>query len=317
MPLLFAWFAACRRLGRLASVVVCSFALLASSVGAEAPTSNAGTGGGPAIWQVAGEAGQLFLFGTIHLLPADEGWQTPALRAAMRAAGSLTLEVAAADIATPEMTQFTMREGFFADGGTLGGTIDGALHERLKALASQLGLPMASLERMRPWLAAISLTMVYAQSQGFAQESGAEAWLSRGFTEMEKPILGLEDPLTGLKALAGPSPAAQEAMLAETIGQLADGGDILHQLHQAWRAGDTESLGALLLDGMQNQPELYQAIIVERNNDWVPKLEVLLATPGVHMVAVGAAHLIGEDSVIALLRQKGYEVRRLGDVVAR
>jgi uncharacterized protein YbaP (TraB family) len=62
---------------------------------------------------------------------------------------------------------------------------------------------------------------------------------------------------------------------------------------------------------MRAQEDLYQSLLIDRNANWTPKIEILLETPGTHLVAVGAAHLIGDGSVIDLLKQKGYDVQRL------
>ncbi len=49
-------------------------------------------------------------------------------------------------------------------------------------------------------------------------------------------------------------------------------------------------------------------MIVRRNLNWLAALEERLARPGITFVAVGVAHLVGDDSVVALLRGKGYSV---------
>jgi uncharacterized protein len=79
-----------------------------------------------------------------------------------------------------------------------------------------------------------------------------------------------------------------------------------------WRSGDIDSLNNLIIDSMKkDSPKMYQSILVDRNNNWIPKIEQYFATSEVEFVLVGAAHMIGEDGLINLLVKKGYKVTQL------
>ena len=57
--------------------------------------------------------------------------------------------------------------------------------------------------------------------------------------------------------------------------------------------------------------EMYQALLVKRNQAWAERIEPLLAEGRRPLVAVGTAHLLGPDGVAALLEARGYTVRRI------
>jgi len=79
----------------------------------------------------------------------------------------------------------------------------------------------------------------------------------------------------------------------------------------AWSGGDDARLATLLDDGF-NHPALFDALLVARNRAWIPQIESLLAREGeTALVVVGAGHLLGESSVVDMLRQAGYTVERL------
>jgi uncharacterized protein len=81
----------------------------------------------------------------------------------------------------------------------------------------------------------------------------------------------------------------------------------------AYMAGDKDQLLEFLLDpaGWENSPEgAQEAFLDERNKAWVPQIERMLGE-GTPFVAVGAGHLVGENSVVDLLRAKGYELERV------
>jgi uncharacterized protein YbaP (TraB family) len=65
----------------------------------------------------------------------------------------------------------------------------------------------------------------------------------------------------------------------------------------------------MLADVKQN-PLMYERLLVERNRNWLPELEKLVARPRPAFVVVGAAHLVGPDGLIALLSAKGYRVEQ-------
>ena len=71
-------------------------------------------------------------------------------------------------------------------------------------------------------------------------------------------------------------------------------------------------IGALERHGYTKQDleELQRTLLDDRNADWIPKLETLFAQDHV-FVAVGAGHLMGPHGVIALLKQRGYEIARI------
>lgn len=273
--------------------------------------STALAGDGPAMWQVVQGNSKVVLFGTVHLLPPNTSWQSDVLKAVVEDASSLTLEVEDAKAAAPALQKFTFENGLYPSGQSLERAIGPEDFAKVQSVSQNLGLPGNALNPMRPWLAALSLTLQYAQLEGFQVDAGAEAWLTQQFISRNKPILGLEDPVKALGAVANHDDDVQKTMLMDTVEQLSDGGSILGDMHDAWLVGDLEALDVSLLQPMKEQKELYQTLLLDRNAEWTPKIEMLLKTPGVHLVAVGTAHLIGEGSVIDLLSAQGFEVRRL------
>ena len=86
----------------------------------------------------------------------------------------------------------------------------------------------------------------------------------------------------------------------------------LAAMRRYWREGDGEQLDRMMREEMAEFPELFERLIVERNRAWIAPLEAQLADPGDELVVVGAAHLVGADGVVAMLRARGHAVQRLG-----
>jgi uncharacterized protein YbaP (TraB family) len=109
----------------------------------------------------------------------------------------------------------------------------------------------------------------------------------------------------------GMTPAQQEQMLTEALKEVdTERGNIL-ALTTAWKAGDAPAVERIVLDDVNDDPVLYQRLLVERNRAWLPKLEALVARNARAFVVVGAAHLIGPDGLLAMFKAKGFKVEQL------
>jgi uncharacterized protein YbaP (TraB family) len=100
-------------------------------------------------------------------------------------------------------------------------------------------------------------------------------------------------------------------MLRETLQEISNFKKDLQQIIDAWKTGDTKALEKLTLDAMRDYPQLHKKLLIDRNKQWVDKLQKLHASGKTVFVVVGAAHLVGKDSVIDLLNAKGVKTRQL------
>jgi uncharacterized protein YbaP (TraB family) len=85
---------------------------------------------------------------------------------------------------------------------------------------------------------------------------------------------------------------------------------IVYTIVEAWARGDTDALEKLFLTEMKSYPDLYTRLLVERNANWVASVETCLEQKTSCFVVVGAAHLVGPDSLVAMLQKKGYKVEQ-------
>ena len=95
---------------------------------------------------------------------------------------------------------------------------------------------------------------------------------------------------------------------------LEDAGDIAKQMTtivDAWRIGDTDRLEREMIADLADLPELYASILADRNADWAKQIEALTDDDTSYLIVVGTLHLVGPDSVQALLAKAGYPSRQL------
>ena len=265
----------------------------------------------PALWAVKDADTTIYLFGTVHLLPQDTDWHFPGLDKAL--ADSQVLYVEITDDDQANMTALVLRYGMDM-AHPLSGLLTPFDRDRLERAARLADVPggIAALNLMRPWLAALTLTVAPLTKAGLDPAEGVDRQLRAAMTKAGKPVRGLETAEQQIRFLADLPQAMQLAMLRSTLRDTDRATVDLNAIIEAWKAGDEAALARLENDLMRREtPELYQRLLVERNEAWAKRIAGMLQQPGTLFIAVGAAHLAGPDSVQAQLARDGIGVQRL------
>jgi uncharacterized protein YbaP (TraB family) len=167
---------------------------------------------------------------------------------------------------------------------------------------------MLVLERMKPWLAAMTLAVPALRRAGFDPAFGVDRHFYDRAKAAGRPVRGLETVAYQIERLDSLPMPVQVEMLRAVLGdvdtQVASVGAIV----SAWTSGDVAALERLLLQEFRASPEVYQRLLVERNRAWTPQIAACADEPAPCLVVVGGAHLVGPDSVVAMLRQAGFSV---------
>jgi uncharacterized protein YbaP (TraB family) len=263
------------------------------------------------IWRVA-KAGRTvaFLVGSVHVLTKASYPLPPAFDAVYAQTKVLIEEVDIGESSDASAVLATASKAVFTDGQTLKTVLDAPIYARVSEKAEAAGLPMMILDRMKPWLVAMTLTVPDLQRAGFDPAQGLDRHFYERARADARPVRGLETAAYQIDRLNGLSMPVQvdmlHAMLDDVDTQIKSVGEIV----EGWRSGDVPALERLLLREFQESTEVYQRLLVERNRNWAPAIaECRPAEPC--MVVVGAAHLLGPDSVVVLLRKAGFTVEQM------
>jgi uncharacterized protein YbaP (TraB family) len=261
------------------------------------------------LWTVEGQRNTIYLLGSIHVLRPGDGGLPLAAERAYEDAEQLVMEIDLDDAAAdPSAMLATMQQAaLLPDGKTLRGVL-GADYESIRERAGQSGLDLAMLDRFAPWFVATLLLQMELAKRGFAPELGIEARLASRAGGDGKPIQGLETAEQQFAVLSGLPLAEQKRFLLMTLEESTQLDAQVDELVGAWQAGDTDALARMLSDEFEDFPELYRPLTEDRNRAWVEQLDDLLDDRDDYLVVVGALHLVGRNSVVDLLRQRGYTV---------
>lgn len=291
-----------RRMSRLLALFALTLAA-ACSKAPEAPPVQ----GGPALWQVQRGAFKGWLFGTIHVLPKGVAWDTPAIKEAMTGADRLILE--AADLQDEQKTL-----GLFEKMGRSTGLppLEQRVPAEEKAALDKAmrdgGTNTQLLSGYESWAAAMLLSAASQQDLGVSQSDGVEPVLIDTFKQAKKPIGGLETVERQFGAFDTLPEAAQTRLLVQTVHEAKGMKALYDRILKAWLKGDMEAIAKEDEVGEQPDPMVEEAILVQRNRNWVKAIEPMTGKP---FIAVGAGHLTGRENLIDLLEARGFTVTRI------
>jgi uncharacterized protein YbaP (TraB family) len=166
---------------------------------------------------------------------------------------------------------------------------------------TETGIPAPAWEKMRPWFAAITLSIAPVQKMGFQAENGPEGVLTRAARAAGKQVTGLETFEGQLSIFDGLSQKGQVQLLESTIDELPTAGDTMQRMVDDWAKGDPDALAKEMNEAIKDSPEVAKTLLTDRNTRWAAWIAERMKRPGTVFVAVGAGHLAGPDSVQAQL----------------
>jgi uncharacterized protein YbaP (TraB family) len=282
--------------------VVVFVALLTTGTSAQSP-------GKHFLWKVEDGKGQAaYLLGSLHVLTADAYPLAAPIEKAFAESKTLVEEVDLDEMNDPMQMMAALAKAMLTGGQTLDQLVSPATFADVKKRAEEYGMPMAAVQRMKPWLVAITLMAPTLQSAGFKPELGIDKHFFDRAKEKGLKRQALETLTYQIDRFDQMSPKLQEEMLIATIEDLDTQVSGVKDMVRAWTSGDIDTMEKLTLTAFVQSPELYQRLLLERNQNWMPHVERCLADNAGCFIVVGAAHLVGKDGLPVLLAKKGYKI---------
>lgn len=261
------------------------------------------------MWKVEGDAGaSAYLVGSLHVLTADSYPLNAKMNKAFEESKVLVEEIDLAEASDPAQMMSALMKAMLSDGRTLSQLVGPDVYAEVQRRAEKIGMPMVAINRMKPWLVAITLMAPTLEAAGFKSELGVDRhFYDRAVTAGMKRQ-ALETLQYQLDRFDGLSMKLQEELLKTTMADLDTEVANVKELAQAWSFGNVAAIEKTTLSALKESPELYTRLLVERNNNWMPQIETCIKQNAGCFVVVGAAHLVGPDGLPTLLAKKGYKV---------
>ncbi|MET0309397.1 MAG: TraB/GumN family protein [Sphingomonas sp.] len=263
----------------------------------------------PALWVVKDDDTTIYLFGTVHVLKPGLSWFDEAVKAAFDKSDEVVLEMIEPDAAT--MADIVMRKAINANGDTITEALPADKREAYTKALADSGVPAAMLDHFKPWYAAVALSVLPLKKLGYDPESGAERTITAAAKASGKELIGLETPEQQIGYFDTLPKELQVKFLVSTLDDYSKMGSELDKMVASWAAGDPDTLGKTMNEGMRETPEVGKILLTDRNARWADWIDKRMAKPGTVFIAVGAGHLAGSDSVQAFLAKHNLKATRI------
>jgi len=262
------------------------------------------------LWKVQSGANVMYLAGSVHALTADAYPLNPVYQRAFDASSVLVEEIDLAEADPLAGGLGLLAKGMYTDGRTFSSAVS---RETAALVAEKLKGPPLALELiqpMKPWMVTLMLEALGAQSAGLDPELGLDKHFYNLATDGRKQVIGLETVQYQIDRFDKMPDAMQEQLLRSELAEMETEKTSLRTLLTAWQSGDAAAIEKMLLMSFTDNPAAYNSLITERNRNWMPQLDACLKRSTPCFVIVGAAHVVGPQGLLALLRQRGYQIEQ-------
>ena len=260
------------------------------------------------LWKLSGRHASVFLLGSIHLFKAEDYPLAASIERAFTNAGIAAFETDIGEMERRAMQPETLAKTLLPAGETFRDQLSAQTYTLFTNYAAEIGLPLFALEQLRPAVAALALVELECKKLGFDPENGIDLHYYKLARKAGKSLMALESLDFQLDLLTSFSKQENELLVKSTLQDIKTTRQDFAEILRAWKCGDAPGLEKVLNSMAVEAPAIFKRLVTDRNERWTPKLEEWSRGQTNAIVIVGAAHLVGKDGLVELLRRKGLNV---------
>ena len=260
------------------------------------------------LWRVRSETTTVHILGSIHLMKPEAYPLGGAIEDAFANAEAVMFEV--------DLDQLTgaalklLAAGSLPRGQRLRHVLPAETWGLAESRLVDLGMDVEGVQSMRPWLLAVSITSAELARAGYDQTAGIDLHFFDRAKRSGKRRLALESIDFQVELFADLSREEDADFLRYTLDELDTLIPMVDELVEHWQSGHVAEVESLLTEAYREFPDLFRRLVSDRNRNWLPQIEDLLAGHEPAMVVVGALHLVGEQGLVEQLRRRGFLVEQ-------
>ena len=263
------------------------------------------------VWSVRSGDNVIYLGGTVHLLRPGDYPLPDEFEETYQASSELYFETDIAAMSDLSVQAQLLQQLTYSDDRSLRTVLSDEAYTALSAYTQTAGLPIVMLEKFKPGLLISTLQILVFQSMGFTPQ-GVDAFFHTRAVADGKAEGQLETVQEQIGFIAAMGEGNETEFILLSLKDLTETGNVIDGMIGAWRSGDAQGLSELFVEDMKVEaPALYDTLLLERNLKWIPQINRMLQDADTEFVLVGAAHIVGENGLLDLLSQEGYEINQL------
>ena len=264
-------------------------------------------------WQVQSENAKLYLLGSIHY--ADESFYPlrREITQAFTSSDHLVVEINVDADKAKRYRDLIQQKGTYEGGATIRDDISEETYRQLQYRLRRLDMPYDMVNKQKPGILVLTLTAVQVMKMGFMPEMGIDAYFLKSAVDSSKHIIELETIDDQMDIFLNITDA--DLLLRETLYSLDEAETLMIDMTHCWKMGDEACHEKILFeDAVTRYPSfmrIYDRLFYERNENMANDIKGFLDGKGTYFVVIGAGHLVGDKGIPKLLRDAGFDVRRL------
>ncbi|KFO67656.1 hypothetical protein ER57_09450 [Smithella sp. SCADC] len=263
------------------------------------------------VWVVSSSKAKVYLAGSFHMLRASDYPLPAEFFAAYKNSRKIIFEIPPDETGNMgNMAEF-LGGAIYSDGTTLKDHLSSEAYAKVEKFCKERNYPLELYRLFKPALFVMTLTVQEMNRIGADPQKGVDYYFKEKALQDGKATGGLETVDQQLRLLLSMETIVGSDQVLESIDEFKQIETALGEYLAAWRKGNEPKMEELYISGLTLYPKLYKTIVVDRNNKWIGNIKNFLNDSGNTMVIVGAAHLVGPDGLINLLRKQGYKVVKL------
>jgi len=263
------------------------------------------------IWKVEKGSEVVYIGGTIHLLRESDYPLPEEFLNAFANADILVLEADMGQLKSLEVQQKIMAGATYPPGEGLDQVLSKEAYDALAEYCQQNGLPLVALNQFKPSLVSLTILGLEMQKLGLSVELGIDINFYQRAVSEGKNLIYIETIDEQIAYILAMGEGQESEFMLKGLSDLHKMPEQFEDMIQYWKTGDDDKMEDLILAEFREEyPELYESLIKGRNELWLPQIEALFLTEEDELVLVGAGHLIGEEGIITMLKERGYSVEK-------
>jgi len=262
------------------------------------------------VWKIQKDDETIYLGGTIHLLRSKDYPLPAEYNEAYELSDSIYFETDLQALENPKVEKSMMENMLLENGKKLSTILSPEIYNELKEHAKTRGINLIDYDHLKPAMILFTLTIIELKNMGINTTGVDQFYLDKAIKD--KKYLGkLESVKKHVQYMVTMGEGDEDNLIKQSLKDLKQTKKYFKRIINAWRNGHVKTLNTLFVSDMKKYtPKLYQSILVERNNNWMPIIQSLFKNDTKEFILVGVAHLVGKDGLLHQLKNKGYKVQR-------
>jgi len=261
------------------------------------------------IWKVSKGGKEVYLAGSVHILKASDYPLPEEFDAAFALSQKVVFETDIGKLEDPQMAQTVMAKAMLEGDKTLSDILSEEVYKMLEEETAKMSIPLTALARFKPAMVVVTMSGIQMQKMGITSD-GVDQFYYKKSNEEGKEIGFLETVEEQLDVLMNMGKGNEDEFVKYSISDMNNMGETLDELTATWRDGSSKVMKQQLKEMEDMYPGIYESLLVNRNNNWMPQIENYFNDDQTEFVVVGSLHLHGKDGLLAMLKDKGYKVKQ-------